>query len=103
MLSVGYTASNVAMGVVIVCVTVSPRGSTSRALSWRPLVFVGTISYSLYLWQQPFLYFGDDPPFFAQKWWSIPAMIALAVFSYFVVERPALALKSRFSRRTSPT
>jgi peptidoglycan/LPS O-acetylase OafA/YrhL len=31
-----------------------------RMLSWRPLVGVGLISYSLYLWHWPMLVFGED-------------------------------------------
>jgi peptidoglycan/LPS O-acetylase OafA/YrhL len=62
--------------------------SWTAFLSTRWLVFTGAISYGLYLWQQLFLtewnptWTGDLP-------WSLGAAMIMAVFSWFVIERPA--------------
>ncbi|MEO7325235.1 MAG: acyltransferase [Dokdonella sp.] len=63
-----------------------------RFLNWRPLAFVGTLSYSLYLWQQPFLNRHMDT-------WAttFPVNILLAcgvaLLSYYLIERPFLRLR----------
>jgi peptidoglycan/LPS O-acetylase OafA/YrhL len=58
-------------------------------LASRPLVWLGLISYSLYLWQQParFLAGGQLP-----SWRALPVAFVLAIGSYYVVEK-------RFRRR----
>jgi peptidoglycan/LPS O-acetylase OafA/YrhL len=40
---------------LLVCAGTANSSLTQRALSWRPLAFVGTFSYSLYLMHAPFL------------------------------------------------
>lgn len=70
-----------------------------KALSWKPLVGVGLISYSLYLWQQPFYAFK------AQLHTPVALVLALvaAAGSYFIVERPARRyLNDRASRWLDP-
>ncbi|MDB5103917.1 MAG: acyltransferase 3 [Fibrobacteres bacterium] len=63
----------------------------SRALSYRPLVYVGLISYSLYLWHWPVLAFGRymvtvlTPVAMA---WSLLAITVLSVLSHRYVESP---------------
>ena len=52
-------------------------------LSARWLTSVGLVSYSLYLWQQPFYKLTHGAP-----WAIIPATI-LAALSYFLIENPA--------------
>jgi peptidoglycan/LPS O-acetylase OafA/YrhL len=78
------------------CVTV-PEGRVGAMLNARPLVFVGLLSYSLYLWQQLFLNRASAAPLA-----SFPINIALAsvvaVVSYFLVEQPALRLRRRIER-----
>ena len=41
------------LGTALIIVFSYPHGVVGRALSWRPCVALGLISYSLYLWHQP--------------------------------------------------
>jgi peptidoglycan/LPS O-acetylase OafA/YrhL len=61
-------------------------------LNSRPLVWVGLLSYSLYLWQQPFLVF-DGP----LNYLSVRLMLtfAAAYVSYRFVEQPMLRFRLR--------
>jgi peptidoglycan/LPS O-acetylase OafA/YrhL len=68
-----------------------------RVLNAAPLVFVGWLSYSLYLWQQPFLNRASASPLAAFPL-NILIVVALAVGSYFIVERPSLAFRKRIER-----
>lgn len=63
-----------------------------RALSFGPLVFIGRISYSWYLWHWPLLSFlhivyGGTPPGLAALA-AIAASFALAIASYHFIEQP---------------
>lgn len=69
-----------------------------RALNWGPVVWLGKISYSLYLWQElfcanPNLHFGFI---------LILPSIACASLSYYLVEQPMLRLRERLARRAQP-
>jgi peptidoglycan/LPS O-acetylase OafA/YrhL len=64
-----------------------------RLLSWKPLVFVGLVSYSLYLWHWPLLVLAKYrnameplPPAFSLG--LCAAAFLLAVGSYYWVEQP---------------
>ena len=65
----------------------------STALSWKPLVFVGLISYSLYLWHWPLMVLvkyrnGMEPLSPAASIGLLVAALLLAVASYYLIERP---------------
>jgi len=70
-------------------------------LNWGWMRYLGTISYSIYLYQQVTV----GP---ATKWtgrWpaaalpaTVIAVVAAASASYWIVERPFLRLKERFER-----
>ncbi|KTR03086.1 acyltransferase family protein [Curtobacterium luteum] len=65
------------------------RGPTSGAAVLRagPLVSIGNVSYSLYLWHFPlFIVIGAVDP--SAVWWTVPLSIALAYVSYHLIERP---------------
>ncbi|HSZ07352.1 MAG TPA: acyltransferase family protein [Steroidobacteraceae bacterium] len=63
-----------------------------RALSWRPVVFTGLISYSLYLWHAPLLaffgYYNIREPSELERCLILPAVYLVAFFSWAAVEQP---------------
>jgi peptidoglycan/LPS O-acetylase OafA/YrhL len=96
----GYTLIYVfATPVALVGVAMIVEGSTRwqkgigfRILNSRMIVWIGLLSYSLYLWQQPFLNRAGT-----SVWTGFPlnilATLALAVASYYLVEMPTLSLR----------
>lgn len=75
----------------------NPSTIVGRALEWRPLRAVGVLSYSLYLWQQPFLFNYVPIP----RWTWLPASFVCAWLSYRLIELPALTLRKRFAHRST--
>jgi peptidoglycan/LPS O-acetylase OafA/YrhL len=68
-------------------------------LNLRWIVFLGGLSYSLYLWQQVFL----DPhsaAMFTSFPMNIGAALVVAAASFYFVERPALRLKTALVTRS---
>jgi peptidoglycan/LPS O-acetylase OafA/YrhL len=90
----GETISNVGIALSIERFVRYPATTAGRVLNARPIVFVGALSYSLYLWQQVFLNRASTA-------WinAFPVNLALAfaaaLTSYYVIERPALRLRAR--------
>jgi peptidoglycan/LPS O-acetylase OafA/YrhL len=76
------------IAIVIWWLVTNPQSLASRYLSTAFMVWIGTISYGLYLWQQLLL----GPHF---RWWSLPAVVVAALASYLLVERPFLRFKDR--------
>ena len=71
-----------------------------RVLNWRPVVYLGLVSYSLYVWHMPFLsgamgaMMANLALYDVPLWW-LPALL-LASGSYYLYERPIASLKKRF-------
>ena len=94
--AVGQTAMNIAIAMCIDWTISRPNNALGRLLETRPFVFVGVLSYSLYLWQQPFLnrYMHSV---FTQAPLNLICAFAAACFSYYLIEKPFLKLKKRFA------
>jgi peptidoglycan/LPS O-acetylase OafA/YrhL len=69
-------------------------GPMGRVLNWKPVAFIGVLSYSLYLWQQLFLNRASDA-------WvnAFPQNLVLAfgaaLASYLLLEKPLMRLRHR--------
>lgn len=99
----GLTALPPCLGTALIIwgSTTAPT-STGRLLAARPLVFIGLISYSLYLWHWPLLvftrYLTIDPLSAGQRTLLLLASLLLATLSWKWVELPfrrRLILRSR--------
>ena len=78
----------------------NPRGAVGRFLNLPAVAFVGVLSYSLYLWQQMFLNRTSDR-FFCSFPLNICLAVAMALFSYLVIEAPFLKLRMALDRATA--
>ena len=98
---VGFTLRNVLVALCIDRWVTYPSSPVGRVLNSRPLVFVGLISYSIYLWQQVFLnrYASSLPTSFPL---NLALALAAALASYYLVERPSLRLRQRVERALFP-
>jgi len=90
-----FTLTGAALLILVgVTVCAAPR-LWMRLLNAKGVVWLGALSYSLYLWQQPFL--NRD----SSRWtaaWPVNLVIAtlLATCSYQLLEKPLLRWRSRF-------
>ena len=90
----GETMINFAIVLVIDRVSSFPDTLSARFLSLPPMVFLGHLSYSLYLWQQPFL--PAAPAWVGQTFpVNIGLLFLAALASFYLIEQPFLRLKAR--------
>ncbi|MDQ0561970.1 peptidoglycan/LPS O-acetylase OafA/YrhL [Rhizobium mesoamericanum] len=99
----GLSALVPCLGAALVIAFAKESQGPARLLRSRPMVFVGLISYSLYLWHWPLIVFF---PFVsghalttAEGWLVVAGSVCLATGSWVFVERPFRGTKSRIGRR----
>jgi peptidoglycan/LPS O-acetylase OafA/YrhL len=95
-----YPAVSMFAALVILELVSSSGGLLNRLLSLPWLVYVGRLSYGLYLWHIPVF-----RVMHARLWpkgWEVTVELALSfaitLLSFYLIERPALRLKQRFRK-----
>jgi peptidoglycan/LPS O-acetylase OafA/YrhL len=96
---------------LVVLPTAAKRSATTlqRFLESRPLFVLGTVSYSIFLWQVPVIFWLRDHDvllagtggLLVNVVFIFSVTFALSVATYVLVEAPALKLKRRRARRDS--
>ncbi|MBN1506434.1 MAG: acyltransferase [Sedimentisphaerales bacterium] len=91
----GQTLMNVGIAACIYRWVTFPDDRFGRVLNSRAFVCVGVLSYSLYLWQQPFLN-RTGSSIVTSFPLNLLMVVLCATASYFLIERPFLRLRKRF-------
>jgi len=96
-----YTLQGVALAPIFVAAVRFPRWLPFRLLNWKPLTFVGVLSYSLYLIHYGVLYFVRDH--FGGLQQSTQGALSLVICAmtawgiYILVEKPCARLRRRLT------
>jgi peptidoglycan/LPS O-acetylase OafA/YrhL len=93
----GSPVLNVCIALLVESSTRHASSLAGRFLNWKPVAFLGVLSYSLYLWQLPFL---DHQ---SSAWTSAFPQNLMFVFlaalsSWLLIERPCVRLRGRLRR-----
>lgn len=94
-LGILFSINNVLIVLMIDWAVTHFDNAAGRVLNSAPFVTIGVMSYSIYLWQQPFL--NPEP---SSKYFAFPYnLLGFAVFvgiSYFVVEKMSMRFRKRY-------
>jgi len=81
----------VALGTFLIILNTNLKSGINKTLSYSPLVFIGKISYSLYLWHWPAIVLTRDYNSVYPKHFIIGALVIVtfttAVLSYYFIEK----------------
>lgn len=92
---VKYSVGSICLAIAINTVSHLPK-RISQLLNHPVLIAAGMISFSLYLWQQPFYQLINHRPL----WQLLPAALILATISYYAIEVPARRSLNRYWDRS---
>jgi peptidoglycan/LPS O-acetylase OafA/YrhL len=97
---VGLTLDGLLILVWMLWLVRNPLSWTGRVMNQPAVMWLGRLSYSLYIWQTFFLH-QDNVAVFAREGWFNTApgawlcLLGAAALSYYAVEQPALRLRDR--------
>lgn len=94
-------ATNSLVTLCVARLVFMPVGTVAKALNWQPLVRLGKLSYSLYLFQQLFLDSMSAAPILIPFPFNLAAALTAGIGCYALVEVPFQSLRSRFPKPSS--
>ncbi len=97
------TVSEIIVTLLLERIVLCPENRIGALLRSQLLRYLGTISYSLYLWQELFVT-ADKPSWGAMRTMPLAIVVplAIAIASYHLMERPILRVKERLAPQASP-
>ena len=104
-----YFCRSILLPALVVSTVLQPASWLGRVLEWRLVAWIGTLSYSIYLWQELFLPQVDGIRAHGgfrhlQQWpWNIVAILVVACISRYLLELPMTRLSHRPSAPPLPS
>jgi peptidoglycan/LPS O-acetylase OafA/YrhL len=99
-------AAAVGFAAVIASIVLG-TGAGLRWLAWRPIAWMGTITYGVYLWHIPVIVFlrghGLLPGGALSALVALPIGIALGAASWYLLEQPLMKRAARLRRQAPAT
>ncbi len=95
-----FAFATMTIAIVLTVLIVWPAALAFLPLKFPPLVWIGRISYGLYLWHWPvrgFIFGASQEPSTKQIITAVILSFAITTFSFYCVEKPFLTLKKRLS------
>jgi peptidoglycan/LPS O-acetylase OafA/YrhL len=102
--TLGALIQAICAGFLIVSLVYHRQGAAFRFLNLPGIAFIGAISYSLYVWQMPFLakaeVYGGHEEWFLKFPYDLVMVIVAALASYYLLEKPFAKLRRKFHSRS---
>jgi peptidoglycan/LPS O-acetylase OafA/YrhL len=98
--TIGFTVESMLLGLLLVQLLVLHSSWVASWLDWRPVAYVGALSYPLYLWHKVGFGLGDGfgGSFGFQFTLGIVFSLVIAAGSYHLLERPVMSLRGPIER-----
>ncbi|HKQ07483.1 MAG TPA: acyltransferase [Blastocatellia bacterium] len=96
-------AESMLIPLVLIGTVLHPQTPIGRLLESKPMAWFGRLSYSIYIWQSALFVGRYQEPADFQVWPSSAiSLLAIAMMSYYFIEKPILAFGHRLTRREPP-
>lgn len=91
----GLTVINISIGIILInCITINKDSYISKFLNNKLMTTIGLWSYSIYIWQQVWLFSWDFPLVF-----KFVGIFCCTVFSYYCIELPFLKIRDNYLKK----
>jgi peptidoglycan/LPS O-acetylase OafA/YrhL len=91
---VGLGLNSITIALFLAWAVRNAESPVGRLLNWKPMAFLGVLSYSIYIWQTFFLHVAN-PTLLNRYPWNLLCLLGTALLSYYFVEQPSLRLRDR--------
>lgn len=97
-----YAFQSVGISLILLMICLYPESSGVRFIHRQPFIYIGKISYGIYVFQGIFQMTGPGSQLKVQQFpLNIILTLLVAVLSYELIEKKCLRLKHKFTARTS--
>jgi peptidoglycan/LPS O-acetylase OafA/YrhL len=90
-MTIGYSLEALCIGFLLIWMVRNPTLGAARVLNLKPVAYVGVLSYSIYLWQQPFA--RDHGVLVTKLPYNLIMIVTFSLLSFYFIERPALRFR----------